>query len=425
MVVHNQEETGKGSAMLTDPHHTPTIIQPSISQPQKTQKPRRSKRKDNEVPHPSGPTTNVVDEAVNKEMDDSLVRAATTASSLEAEQDSVLDLETTKTTQANEIASLKRRVKKLENKNKSRTHKLKRLYKVGLSARVESSEDEESLGKDASKQGRRITDIDDDEDITMVNDQIDADTEMFDVDNLMTVIEEKAEQVVAAKYVNLSVDEVTLAQALVALKSEKVQEKGDVIKEPSVPVSIVTTSTKDSVATTTTAIIPTPRKGIVFEESGITTTTTTIFSQQPSHASVQDKGKEKMVEPEKPMKKELIRLDEEIASKLQAEFDEEVRLAREKAEKEQEANVALTEEWDDIQAKIEADHELAQRLQAQEQEELSNVEKAILFVQLLEKRRNHFVVKRAEEKRNKPPTQLNIIVLILILLYLFYVQCYC
>ncbi|GKF94392.1 hypothetical protein Tco_0284092 [Tanacetum coccineum] len=53
-----------------------------------TQKPRRSKRKDTEVPQPSSPTTNVADEAVNEEMDDSLVRAATTASSLEAEQDS-------------------------------------------------------------------------------------------------------------------------------------------------------------------------------------------------------------------------------------------------------------------------------------------------------------------------------------------------
>ncbi|GJV70165.1 hypothetical protein Tco_1485674 [Tanacetum coccineum] len=357
---------------------------------------KRSKRKDTEV----------ADEAVNEEMDDSLVRAATTTSRLEAEQDSgninktqpketlnepsspgtssgsgprrqetmwdiiaqtrsenvsklsndplltrVLNLETTKITQANEISSLKRRVKKLEKKNKSRNHKLKRLYKVGLSARVESSRDEESLGKDASKQGRRITDIDDDEGITLVNDQIDADAEKFDVDTL-TGDEVLAEQVVAAKYVNLSVDEVTLAQALAALKSEKVQEKGDVIKEPSVPVSIGTTSTKDSVATTTIATIPTLRKGIVFQEP----------------------------EPEKPMKKkELIRLDEEIASKLQAEFDEELRLAREKAKKEQEANVALTGEWDDIQAKIKADHELAQRLQAQEQEELSDAETATLF----------------------------------------------
>nr|GEW20099.1 hypothetical protein [Tanacetum cinerariifolium] len=140
------------------------------------------------------------DEAVHKELGDSLVRAVTTTSSLEAKQDSetmgdttaqtrfesvskysndsflargntlrsdedklkldelmelctnlqnrVLDLEKTTTTQRNEIDSMKRRVKKLENKNRSSTHRLKRLYKVGLTARVESSRDEESLGDD-------------------------------------------------------------------------------------------------------------------------------------------------------------------------------------------------------------------------------------------------------------------------------------
>ncbi|GJS08564.1 hypothetical protein Tco_0365360 [Tanacetum coccineum] len=48
---------------------------------------------------------------------------------------------------------------------------------------------------------------------------------------------------------------------------------------------------------------------------------------------------------------------------------------------------------------------MAERLQAQEQEELSIEEKATLFQQLLEKRRNHFAAKRSEEKRNKPPTK--------------------
>nr|GEU70207.1 hypothetical protein [Tanacetum cinerariifolium] len=83
-------------------------------------------------------------------------------------QTRVINLEKTKTTQANEINSLKRRVKKLERRNKSRTHKLKILYKVGLTVRVESSDNEESLGEDASKQGRRIDDIDADEDITLI-----------------------------------------------------------------------------------------------------------------------------------------------------------------------------------------------------------------------------------------------------------------
>ncbi|GKC64735.1 hypothetical protein Tco_1097333 [Tanacetum coccineum] len=98
-------------------------------------------------------------------------------------------------------------------------------------------------------------------------------------------------------------------------------------------------------------------------------------------------------------------LNKEVTLKLQAEFDEQEILAREKAEKEKEANIALTEEWDDIHAKIEVDHELAQRLQAQEQEELSVKEKAKLFQQLLEQRKKHFAAKRAIEQRNEPPTQ--------------------
>ncbi|GJV36145.1 putative ribonuclease H-like domain-containing protein [Tanacetum coccineum] len=48
----------------------------------------RKPRKDTHVPQPSNPIESVADEAVHKELGDSLVRAATTASSLEAEQDS-------------------------------------------------------------------------------------------------------------------------------------------------------------------------------------------------------------------------------------------------------------------------------------------------------------------------------------------------
>ncbi|GJS43032.1 hypothetical protein Tco_0568075 [Tanacetum coccineum] len=352
MVVQNQSELGEGSANPTDPHHTPTIIQ-SSNQTQKTQKPRKPKRKDTQVPQPSDPSENVTDEVVYKELGDSLVRATTTASSLEAEQDSgniiktrskatpnessslgttsgggprcqetmgdtiaqtrfesvskhsndsllarVLDLEKTKTSQHNEIASLKRRVKKLEKKDRSRTHKLKRLYKVGLTDRVESSDNEESLGEDASKHGR-IDAIDADGEITLVSVQ-NVDEEMFDVNVLDGEEVFVAEQEVAANEKD-DAGEITLAQALIEMKSTKPKNKG---------------------------------KGI-------------------------------LIEPVKPMKKkDLSRLDEEVALKLQAEFDEEERLAREKAEKEKEANIALIETWDDIQAKIDADYQLAERLQA-------------------------------------------------------------
>ncbi|GJY13831.1 hypothetical protein Tco_0383140 [Tanacetum coccineum] len=99
-------------------------------------------------------------------------------------------------------------------------------------------------------------------------------------------------------------------------------------------------------------------------------------------------------EPLKMKKKDQISFDEQEAIRLQAEFDEEVRLAREKDE----ANVALIEEWNDIQAKIDADYQMAKQMQAEEQEELSIEEKSKLFVQLLEARKKHFVNVKVQKK---------------------------
>nr|GEV60644.1 hypothetical protein [Tanacetum cinerariifolium] len=225
----------------------------------------------------------------------------------------VLDLEKTKITQCNEIDSLKRRVKKLENRNSSRTYKLKILYKVGLKARVESSGDEESLGDDASKQERRIDAIDADEDITLVND---VNNEMFKVNDLggeevfvarqnENVVEEVVDAAQVSTFattVAITTKKITLAQALEALKSSK----------PTV-------------------------KWIGFQDPGKSTTTTTISSQKSP-----DKGKGIMIEkPVKPRKKDQIRLDEEASKKLQDEFEEEERLAREKAEKNKKEPILL------------------------------------------------------------------------------------
>ncbi|GJT79722.1 putative ribonuclease H-like domain-containing protein [Tanacetum coccineum] len=317
----DRKSTTGGSTNPTDPHHTPTFIQPS-PQPQKTQQPRTPKRKDAQVPQSSDHIENVTDEAVYKELGDSLVvvpgakkpwgilllklglRVYINILMIHCSQ------EKTKTTQHNEIASLKRRVKKLEKKNRSRTRRLKRLYKVGLTARVESSDNEEGLGEDASKQGR-IDVIDADEEITLVS--------VHDV-NVSA-----SEEVFAT-----TIDDITLAQVLEEMKSTKPKKKGVVIQE--------------------------------LGESTITISSifTTITRQ---------------------------------------------RLTREKPEKEKEANIALIETRDDIQTKIDVDHQLAERMQAQEQEELSIKENATLFQQLLEKRRKNFAAKRAEEKRNKPPTK--------------------
>ncbi|GKG53046.1 hypothetical protein Tco_0552314, partial [Tanacetum coccineum] len=60
---------------------------------------------DTEIPQSSGPTEHVADKVVHKERGDSLVRAATTASSLEAEQDSGNIIKTRSKATPNEAGS--------------------------------------------------------------------------------------------------------------------------------------------------------------------------------------------------------------------------------------------------------------------------------------------------------------------------------
>ncbi|GJW49166.1 hypothetical protein Tco_0090517 [Tanacetum coccineum] len=304
-----QEEMGEGSANPIDPYHTPIITQPSTSQPQKKQKPRKPKIKDSEIPQSSGPTEPIADEAVNEEN-------IPTHSNVYC----LVELE---------IESLKRRVKKLEKKKRSRTHKLKRLYKVGLSAKVVSSDNEASLGdqEDASKQGRKIHDIDADEDITLDNTHFNTNPDMFGVhdingDEVFIEIEEPVVNaattisiipVSAAKY--LSNVDITLAQALAELKNTRPKAKGLVMQEKEPMASTPITSSKDK------------GKGIMVEE------------------------------PLKMKKKDQVLFDKQEAIRLQAQFDKEDTIAREK----EEVNAALIGQWNDIQDKVKKEEEKRNR----------------------------------------------------------------
>ncbi|GJZ19572.1 hypothetical protein Tco_0556162 [Tanacetum coccineum] len=80
-------------------------------------------------------------------------------------------------------------------------------------------------------------------------------------------------------------------------------------------------------------------------------------------------------------------------------MEEEEKLAR---QREEYANIA---EWDNVEAMMDADYELAARLQAEDQGELTIEEKSRLFVELMNKRKKHFARLRAEEQRRKPPTK--------------------
>ncbi|GKG47061.1 hypothetical protein Tco_0504258, partial [Tanacetum coccineum] len=105
-------------AIPTDPHPTPSTTQPSTSRPQKKQS-RRKHRKDTEIPETSGPTESMADkteEHVPLYSNDpplsgkerlKLTELMEICTNL---QQKVLDLETSKAAQAQEISSLKQRV---------------------------------------------------------------------------------------------------------------------------------------------------------------------------------------------------------------------------------------------------------------------------------------------------------------------------
>ncbi|GJW72318.1 hypothetical protein Tco_0129235 [Tanacetum coccineum] len=84
---------------------------------------------------------------------------------------------------------------------------------------------------------------------------------------------------------------------------------------------------------------------------------------------------------------------------------EEAKTIQNKTKVQEEASSFNIEEWDDIQARVKADEEFAQRLQSEEREMYSEAEKARLLVELINERKRYFTVQRAEERRNKPLRQ--------------------
>ncbi|GJV43105.1 hypothetical protein Tco_1427641 [Tanacetum coccineum] len=243
-------------------------------------------------------------------------------------QTRVLDFENVKNAKALEIHKLKKRVKKLESKKKSRTPQLKRrLFKV----RTESSA-EKSLGdqEDASKQGRN--EIDQDEGISWF--QEDSETQgRYDHDIGVNT----ASTPITTASINITtVEPVTTASA------------------PVTTVGVSVTTAKPSTPLTTTTTTTTP-----IEDEDLTIAQTLMKMKiPPPQIDTKDKGKEKMVELEKPKKKKgQIKSDVDVAQRFQAELDEEARLEREREEEASKA--ANIVEWDDVQAMMDADYELA------------------------------------------------------------------
>ncbi|GKD48705.1 hypothetical protein Tco_1277681 [Tanacetum coccineum] len=280
----------------------------------------------------------------------------------------VLSLEEAKTAQDRVITRLKLRVNRLEKKRKARTPQpiKRRLFK----GRVETSTDK-SLGEDASKQERN----DDKTEELNLTDGVDTEVIREDkgsgerggstADQVSTV---RLEVSAASVPVNVSAatpsttppiiitifgdEDLTIAQTLVKMRRDKAKEK---------------------------------EKGVVLineeEPPRLNRSTTTL---QPLLT----------IDPK----------DKELAQRLhEEEFAELDRAQKERQKQEEATSVALAEEFDEIQARTDADHELAVRLTHEEQEKYTIKERARLLVEFFKRRKKQLAAERAEAIRNKPP----------------------
>ncbi|GKB72078.1 hypothetical protein Tco_0933490 [Tanacetum coccineum] len=263
----------------------------------------------------------------------------------------VLTLKEAKTAQDRVITRLKLRVKRLEKKQKARTPQpmKRRLFK----GRVETSPDTSLDEEDASKQGResdKTKSMFQDSDFDVLDDDMEdvegeivhtATTEVSVVSTLVTTTgvaistaEPRTPPTTAA---TAFIDkDLTIAQTLIKMKEEKAKEKGVAIKD-----------VEDS---------PRPIRSI--------TTLQPLPTIDPK-----DKGKGVLVE-EEPKKLEKVKRrdqglaqiesDAELAQRLhEKELAELDRAQKERQKQEETTSAALAKEFDEIQAIIDADHELA------------------------------------------------------------------
>nr|GEV95323.1 putative ribonuclease H-like domain-containing protein [Tanacetum cinerariifolium] len=89
---------------------------------------------------------------------------------------------------------------------------------------------------------------------------------------------------------------------------------------------------------------------------------------------------------------------------IMKESESDVTKTKRKQEQER-LGLETAEEWENIRARVEADEELTQILQAEERDKYSEVDQAKMLVDLINQRKRYFAEQKAEAKRKNPMTQ--------------------
>nr|GEW88802.1 hypothetical protein [Tanacetum cinerariifolium] len=204
-------------------------------------------------------------------------------------------------------SQLKRRVKKLERRNKVRVLKLRRLQRVGTSQRVETSN--ETVLDDVSNQGRMIAKMDQDTNVVLEDDKEVADEAKEEDKTEPAKVQEVVDVVTTTKLITKVV---TAASETITTACVNIT-----VAEAQVP-AVTLTGTPGRVATAPSR----RRKGVVIRDLEEESTKSTIT---PAETKSKDKGKGILVEEPKPLKKkQQIKQDEQYARELQAELNKNI-----------------------------------------------------------------------------------------------------
>ncbi|GKD89866.1 hypothetical protein Tco_1365373, partial [Tanacetum coccineum] len=284
----------------------------------------------------------------------------------------VIALETSKTAQDLVINKLKKKVKRLEKKQRARTPKIK-LFKIGTSRR-------KGLDKEnASKQGRKLK-------TRLMFEEVDFNDDFDDIDDMVNEEMENVE----GYTVNTAATRVSDASASVTTAGVSISTV-----EPRIPPTTTITVFEDEDLTIAQTLVKMRNYKDKEKGKGVAFRAAQEESARPTRIlptiDLKDKGKGIMQEPEKPPKnprKAQIQMDKELSMRLHEEEKAALeRMQRDWAAQEEASNASLTAEFDDVQARMDEDAMLAARLQKEEKVQFSIDEQARFLLETITERK--------------------------------------
>ncbi|GKD91782.1 hypothetical protein Tco_1371619 [Tanacetum coccineum] len=412
MLAGAAEDQVEGSAIPTEPHHTPIDPTPSTSHPSipsTTELPHSSPTRFHEVSLPEGNTSGSAKDSLQlKELMAIVPKMVTKIDSLEK------DLKETKQTLGHVVLTLVKKVKSLE-------AALKRKSKKVILSDLEDEETE--------NQGRKIQDIDDDPLVSLVRNcmeekeadfatpkKVTASGEAQEEDISPTTLEaaktlskvasqnvstykRKARSASKGKDIGVGMDFFSATKERLNYAKVEVNSGSAGVNTGNTPVS--TPSVVQTVNVIVPSLVKSQREGKApMTSEDVQATQKTKEQIRQEEAGLAEAMRLQALQDEEDARQ--VHLDALLAKRIQEEQELSEQQQKRKAEVQEAAQFYTEEDWDTIRAKLEANAELTKSLQG---ENVSSDDFAKRMVDMINQKKKYYAEQKAKAKRDKPMTQ--------------------